>query len=389
MVPATSAKISHRASGARHPLHKEAIYAAFALAAGMGLGRFAFTGMAPVMLSEGQLSIADGSLAASANYIGYLIGALVAGAVKREQSAMWCRIALLGTVVCTALLILPMRPWEIIAIRMIAGGFSALALVSAAMWLFHQMKHAAGAPLLFAGVGAGILVSAEIIAIGKHYEMHSAPLWGWIAVGALLCTIPAWFAMHPKKITLLTAAATAHRHPARDLGAWRLIFIYGLAGYGYIITATFLPLLMKNSLGTVDPIQVWAAFGLGAIPSCIYWNRLHLTHGANRAMAANLLMQAIGVILPVIAPNIYGYLGSALLVGGSFMGTVTIAMPAAQRVAHTVRFNLLAFLTAAYGVGQILGPVVSGILVGQLHSFTVPLLSATVALLIAVVACLI
>jgi len=112
---------------------------------------------------------------------------------------MWCRIALLGTVVCTALLILPMRPWEIIAIRMIAGGFSALALVSAAMWLFHQMKHAAGAPLLFAGVGAGILVSAEIIAIGKHYEMHSAPLWGWIAVGALLCTIPAWFAMHPKK----------------------------------------------------------------------------------------------------------------------------------------------------------------------------------------------
>jgi len=144
---------------------------------------------------------------------------------------------------------------------------------------------------------------------------------------------------------------TAHRHPARDLGAWRLIFIYGLAGYGYIITATFLPLLMKNSLGTVDPIQVWAAFGLGAIPSCIYWNRLHLTHGANRAMAANLLMQAIGVILPVIAPNIYGYLGSALLVGGSFMGTVTIAMPAAQRVAHTVRFNLLAFLTAAYGRG--------------------------------------
>jgi len=82
MVPATSAKISHRASGARHPLHKEAIYAAFALAAGMGFGRFAFTGMAPVMLSEGQLSIADGSLAASANYIGYLIGALVAGAVN-------------------------------------------------------------------------------------------------------------------------------------------------------------------------------------------------------------------------------------------------------------------------------------------------------------------
>ncbi|KAF1041271.1 MAG: hypothetical protein GAK35_03425 [Herbaspirillum frisingense] len=375
-------------SGAGGNLHAEALCAAFALAVGMGFGRFAFTGMAPVMLGEGQLSMADGSLAASANYLGYLLGALAAGALKREQSALWCRIALLGTVLCTALLILPLTAWEIIAVRLVAGVFSAVALVAAAVWLFHHMRHAAGAPLLFAGVGAGILISAEIIALGKHYAIHSAWLWGWIAAGSLLCAIPAWFAMHPRKRATHAAPSSAHRHPARDLGAWRLILVYGLAGYGYIITATFLPLLMKNSLGAVDPIQVWAAFGLGAIPSCLCWNRLHLAQGANRAMAANLFLQAVGVILPVLAPNLYGYLGSALLVGGSFMGTVTIAMPAAQRVAHTVRFNLLAFLTAAYGIGQILGPVVSGVLVGQLHSFTVPLLTATLALLVAAVACL-
>lgn len=388
MTHSTSAPTRRDAAITPAGLQWEALCAAFALAVSMGFGRFAFTGMAPLMLNDGQLSIANNSLAASANYLGYLLGALVASGIKREQSATWCRLALLGTIVCTGLLVLPLTAWEIIALRLVAGGFSALVLVAGAVWLFQQMQHPAGAPLLFAGVGAGIFLSAEIIALGKLFTLASGLIWAAIALGALLCTVPSWIAMHPHKQARVDTTATDHKHPARDVVAWKLILAYGLAGYGYIITATFLPVLMKGSLGSIDPIQVWAVFGLGAIPSCIYWSRLHHAHGTTRALAANLLFQAVGVVLPVLAPNLFGYLGSALLVGGSFMGTVTIALQAAQRIAQSVRFNLFAILTTAYGIGQILGPLVSGQLVSHFGSFTIPLLSASGALLLAVLACL-
>ncbi|HEY8027835.1 MAG TPA: YbfB/YjiJ family MFS transporter [Burkholderiaceae bacterium] len=90
----------------------------------------------------------------------------------------------------------------------------------------------------------------------------------------------------------------------------------------------------------------------------------------------------------MLLPNLAGFLASALLVGGTFVGTVTIAMPAGRRLAHRIRFNILASMTAAYGVGQIAGPLVAGALLAQTHSFSLSLMSAAVALLAAALAAL-
>jgi MFS family permease len=170
--------------------------------------------------------------------------------------------------------------------------------------------------------------------------------------------------------------------------AGRLIAIYGLAGFGYIITATYLPLLVRSALGSVDPVHVWAVFGLGAIPSCFLWHAWHVRWGTRRSLMVNLLVQAIGVALPAMAHSPAAYLGSALLVGGTFMGTVTIAMPAARRVAGTVRFNILAIMTAAYGVGQIVGPLVATALYARWQSFDASLVLAALTLLVAAAACI-
>jgi MFS family permease len=164
------------------------------------------------------------------------------------------------------------------------------------------------------------------------------------------------------------------------MGAWCLILIYGLAGFGYIVTATYLPLLVKNVLGPVNPIHVWAIFGLGAAPSCYLWHKLHRVLGTHKALRLNLLTQALGVVLPVLSPNAFGYMGSALIVGGTFVGTVTIAMPAARRVAHTLKVNMLAAMTAAYGVGQIVGPLVASYLYAASGAFTSSLIAAALAL---------
>lgn len=162
---------------------------------------------------------------------------------------------------------------------------------------------------------------------------------------------------------------------------------YGLAGFGYIVTATYLPLFVKKGLGTVDPMQVWAAFGLAAVPSCFLWHWLHHRVGSRAALILNLAVQALGVLLPAMSPNAPGFLVSAVLVGGTFVGVVTIAMPAAKRIAADVGFNMMAAMTAAYGVGQIIGPLVSSALIAHTHSSTPSLVAAGGGPVVAALCC--
>jgi MFS family permease len=356
--------------------------AALVMAIGMGFGRFAFTGVYPIMVHEGLLTVHDGTLAASANYAGYLAGALLAARLRSHESFLWVLPSVVASVLCLLALPLTSEPWIIITIRGVAGVFSALSMISASLWLLQHKGHHKGAPILFAGVG--IFLSAEILAVAEWLGLRSPGLWWVLGLSSAVLGFLALLKLDrlPGHVPHVAADAGGKHIP---LGAWPLIITYGLAGFGYIITATYLPLLVKNSLGAINPIHVWAIFGIGAAPSCYLWHKLHLRFGTHTALRANLIVQALGVVLPVILPNAAGYVGSALIVGGTFMGTVTIAMPAAKLVSHTIKFNLIAIMTAAYGIGQILGPLLASYLYSHSGSFESSLVSASAVLLLSMV----
>lgn len=368
----------------------ETIAAALMLSIGMGFGRFAYTGMYPLMVRDGLLTVSSGSFAASANYAGYLAGALLISRSPASAAASLCRIGLAGTVLCLAMLGIDLTPISIAIIRFGAGVLSAMLMVSASAWLFQVVGNMRGAPLLYAGVGTGIMVSAELIGAGNVFSMHSHGLWLVLAAAAGVVSAFAWrivseYQARPKPVATQSAGSEA----GGALRPWPLILIYGLAGFGYIVTATYLPLFVRNAVGQVDPIHIWAVFGLGAAPSCFLWHTLHVRLGTRRALALNLAVQAVGVVLPVISLSPLFCLASSLLVGGTFVGTVTIAMPAARRLATAVRFNIFATMTASYGVGQIAGPILSDVLYRQAHSFNLPLLAAGSALAVAAGLCLV
>lgn len=361
--------------------------AAAVLAIGMGFGRFAFTGLYPLMVSDGILTVHSGTWAASANYAGYLIGALlVAGAKPADARGLAIATGVIS-IVCMAALTWIHAPWSIVAIRGLAGVVSAISMIAASLWLLQHMGHAHGAPLLYSGVGVGIVLSAELIAGGHDSGLHSAAIWLVLAISSAVImgiAMPALGARPGPELHFgHDNSSNSHAHIGSTLDAVRLIVIYGLAGFGYIITATYLPLLIKGALGSVNPIQVWAVFGLGAVPSCFLWHTLHVRYGTRLTLLLNLVVQAIGVVLPALDHSALSYLASALLVGGTFMGTVTIALPAARRVAHAVRFNMIAGMTAAYGIGQIVGPLVANALYASSHSFNESLLAATGTLVLA------
>lgn len=369
----------------------DALAGALILAVGMGFGRFAFTGMYPLMVHQGLLSVSGGSLAASANYLGYLAGALLLSRAHHRHSARLCQVAMAGTVACLAALTLDLGLGWVLAVRLLAGVFSALAMVTASSWLFQVVGYHHGAPMLYSGVGLGILVSAELIAVADGAGLRSAAAWGLLALAAALLCAYSWLRVGRDPGALMPAQADFSdplRRRERPLRPGLIIAIYGLAGFGYIVTATYLPLFVRNAVAGADPIQVWAAFGLGAMPSCFLWHALHHRLGSRCALVLALAVQAAGVMLPVLSPTAPAFIASAVLVGGTFVGIVTIAMPAARRIAATVRFNMMAAMTAAYGLGQIAGPLLSDALLRQGHSFNPPLLMAGGSLLAAALGCL-
>ena len=364
---------------------RAAIAAAVILAIGMGFGRFAFTAIYPQMVEEGVLSLREGGLAASANYAGYLLGAILAMRARACGAHRLCLWSAAGTALCLGVLAMPMPVWLIVAVRGVAGVFSALAMVAASLWLLEQRRHGRGAPLLYAGVGAGIAVSAELLVLASRLGWHSADMWLLLAGVAALAGLAAAPAIAAGGQAAPDAPPQAAAVALAPVAPWPLVLIYGLAGLGYIVTATYLPVLVGAALPGLNAAHVWAVFGLGAAPSCFLWHRLHERLGTRQALRLNLLLQALGVALPVLAPSAAGYLLSAILVGGTFVGTVTIAMPAAQRAALKAGANMMAIMTVVYSVGQIIGPVLAGSLQAQSHSFSSALLSAAVALLLAMI----
>lgn len=342
---------------------------------GMGYGRFAFTGVLPLMLNEGLLTLHEGNLAASANYAGYLVGALL---LARVQPGAATRLSIISaglTIASLALLAWVSSPWTVIT------------LIAGSLWLLEHMGHHHGAPLLYAGVGLGIFISAEGIALGHALSLTSQQIWllSALCAGLLLALAIRWLLTPPAALVRVSHVETSSPASGSDTrrAAWRLLMVYGLAGFGYIITATYLPLFLSGSLQSVDPVHLWALFGLAAAPSCLIWHKLVLKWGYRQALTRNLLVQTLGVILPACSASLLFCVLSALLVGFTFMGTVTIALPKAKSLSHQVSFNMIAAMTALYGVGQIAGPLIAGALYQIAASFNPALYAAALALLIA------
>jgi len=72
-----------------------------ALAVAMGIGRFAFTPLLPLMIRDGSLAPSAGAWLAASNYLGYLAGALTASRLGLPVP-MLMRVSLAGIAVATA-----------------------------------------------------------------------------------------------------------------------------------------------------------------------------------------------------------------------------------------------------------------------------------------------
>jgi len=328
------------------------------LAAAMGIGRFAFTPMLPLMQVYDSVSLPQGGYLASANYVGYLLGALLSFALN-PRPADAARFGLAAVAISTLAMAFTSSFLAWVALRLIAGIASAFVLVGVSAWALSELaahQRPSWSGWVFAGVGAGILVAGlAALTIGA---IGFAPSLGWLLLGVAASVVALFVA---RSITQTAASPMAVRPAASDAlnrTEWRLIVCYGAFGFGYIIPATFLPAAARAQVN--DPMMfgwTWPVFGLAAAVSTVVAAAVLGNFPPRRSWAIGQVVMAAGVALPAIQMTLFSMIVSAVCVGGTFMVITMAGMQEARRVSGQSAQRLMAVMTAAFAAGQLAGPL--------------------------------
>jgi predicted MFS family arabinose efflux permease len=354
----------------------------FGLIVAMGVGRFAYTPLLPMMQQEyGFGADAAGALAA-VNYGGYLLGALLCMLAAVGARRGWLfRASLVLSVGTTAAmgLVDTFATWWLL--RFLAGLASAGVMVlgsAIALENLAQRGTSGWRGLIFSGVGAGIVVSGVVV-LALDGPLNSRGLWLALALLCLPLAAASWHWLQAGSGRARQATQPTHSPPTLPPFLPWLAAAYFCVGFGYIVSGTFLvAIVQENVSSSTAGTTTWIIAGMAAAGSTLLWPALAARAGEVRALVVAHGLLALGVVLPVLSPGlVVAYIG-ALLFGGTFMGIVALTMSLGRQLAPQQSARVLGLLTAAYGTGQIIGPLLSGVLAERTASFTLPLVVAAV-----------
>lgn len=355
-----------------------------AMAAAMGIGRFVYTPILPPMLEAIGWSKSEAGLVASANFLGYFVGALAA-ARTQATGRQWTLLAVwLGlSVATTTAMALEAGVLGHAAIRFVSGIASAYVIVLASTLVLNRLAaegRGALASVHFAGVGSGIMLSALAVSLLQANGAGWQELWlgaGVLAGLAALATV----LLVPEEAAL-PAPRAGSRGEATARRTALFAVSYGLFGFGYIITATFIVTIVRlePALRALEGV-VWVLVGVAAVFSVPLWLRLAGRFGTLRAFAIASAAEAVGVALSVEWVSPAGISLAALMLGGTFMGLTSLGLVGARELSGGSS-AVVGRYTAAFAFGQMIGPAAAGMLYDRLGSFRLPSLMAAAALLI-------
>jgi predicted MFS family arabinose efflux permease len=355
-----------------------------ALAVAMGIGRFAFTPILPMMQADYGISVAQGGWLASANYLGYLAGSIFA-MHPRIAARTATRIGLVSIAACTLAMGIEHHFAAWLVLRAIPGFASALVLVVVSAWVLPRLAHAAREHLsgiVYAGVGAGIMFAGLACLILVRTGASSDTAWIALGVTGVAVTIAVWRVLGEEGASESERASAALPHDT--ISNWRLVFCYGAFGLGYIIPATFLPVMAKQVIADAGRFAwAWPLFGGAAMISTVLGARLARRFGDRNVWIAGNVAMAIGILVPIALPNLAGILIAALCVGGTFMVNTMTGIHEARRVAGVHARALIGAMTSAFAVGQIIGPLLVAGLVHVTGGFSWALGASALPLLVA------
>jgi predicted MFS family arabinose efflux permease len=333
---------------------------------GLGIGRFAYALVLPDMRDTLGWSYSAAGFMNTINAVGYLAGALIASKlIQRFGLSAAVRWGTLACVLSLALCAMSGNFMVLSLARLLAGLGAAVAFVASgalAATIAQSRPERANflLSLFYAGPGLGILASGLI---APFVLQAFGPgswwiVWWAMTLLSIAMTIPLLLAPFDAGAGLAGAVST--KIAIRPLQIY--LTGYFLFGAGYIAYMTFMIAYVRDGGGGA-PAQsaFWCLIGVSAFATPWVWRRVLARNSGGGSTAIIQGVNAIGAALPLFGHSPLLLAISALVFGVAFFAVV-------GSTTAFVRFNYppaewptaIAVLTIAFGIGQILGPIVTG-----------------------------
>lgn len=338
-------------------------------AVALGFARFAYALLLPAMRADLGWSFADAGSMNTANAAGYLVGALAAAPLgKKAGDKRVFVISLLLTSLAVGASGLTANFSVLLALRLAAGFTGALvfvsgaALTSAAAVGGSKSRAPTLLGLYFSGAGIGVMASA--LAVPPLLETLG---WrsGWLVLSVLSLAATLFGGLvtrHAPEPSYALAVGTARGGWSPRFMAYKLL-AYGLFGAGYIAYATFIIAYLRSEEGfsNADTTLFWSILGLSSVVATFAWGPVLGRLKGGWGTAATLAGVMIGAAVPLIWNGAPGAYLSAIVFGGSFLAVLAAVTSFARRAARPHAWTAaIAALTIAFGLGQCIGPLLSG-----------------------------
>lgn len=346
----------------------------FSLILMLGVARFAYTPMLPLMQQQAGLGIAEGGWLASINYIGYLCGAIIASLISNlHLKDKLYRTGLIVAVVTTWMMGVTDNVWIWSVSRFLAGLSSAAGLLIGSglimNWLIrHDFKSELG--IHFGGLGLGIAFCALMVELTVS-NLNWSEQWYMMTLAGALLIIPAWgWLPKPDNTSLTKSGNEIVDQPPSRVFLYVFMAAYFCAGIGYVISATFIVIIINELPGMVGKGS-WSfmIMGLAAAPACILWDLIARKVGDLNALTSAFLLKIFAILLPVMTDNPILVMFSAALFGATFLGIVSLVLSMAGRYYPTRPAKMMGKMTITYGIAQIIAPAITGIIAENTGSY--------------------
>jgi MFS family permease len=369
-----------------------------------GFGRMSYTLILPAMKDGLQLNYTQLGLIGTGNFVGYLVMALIGGALAARFGArvvITIALAFMGiTMVLTGLA----QSFEMaFSMRLLTGlGHGAAygpAMALGSVW-FAASRRGFATGIVSAGIGVGTMIASFIIpVILKNYGVEGWR-YAWQYLGLAMLVIAAVSGLiirsRPEQMGLRQVGESGQPQAQIPPGAtakalewglvykvravWYLGLVYFMYGFSYVIYMTFFKAYLVKEISIAPAVAdgLWALVGGLSIFCGIIWGGVSDRLGRGRGAALAYSTLTVSYLLFALVKSPWGYTLSAVLFGLSAWSIPTImAAASGDLVGPRLAPAGLGFVTLFFGTGQALGPWIGGLLSDLTRCFYIPFLLAT------------
>jgi len=360
----------------------------------LGFGRFALGMLLPSMASSLKLSYAQIGYISTGNFIGYLAAVLLCAPIAKKIGSRQLIVIALAIIAVSMAFISRAHSFVTVLLLYLITGIGSGAANVPMMGLitswFDRAIRGRAAGFVVIGSGFAIIVSGKLI---PFVNGHIGPegwrtswmiLAGAVALIAMLAFLilrnkPEAMGLVPlgsedKAILSATLVATADRENIyRNKTLYLLGCIYFLFGYTYVIYATFIVTTLVKERGFSEAVagNFWAWVGFLSLFSGPIFGTLSDHIGRKAGLMLVFLLQMLAYLMVAAnLPPLFLYLSIG------FYGIVAWSIPSimvaavSEYVGPEKALAAFGFITFIFGLGQITGPSIAGVLAEKTGSFS-------------------